>query len=100
MIILNTTFFAEETLAGELTRWLTEVYAEAVKASGLFGSVETVRVIEPSEPGAVSMACRCTCPDISEARRWHDDTAALLRDDLTARWGERVVWFTTYMTTI
>ena len=59
MIILNTTFFAEEAVAPELLAWLRNVYEKAVEAAGLFTGVELVRVLEPSEPGAVSFACRC-----------------------------------------
>ncbi|MDY3858636.1 MAG: DUF4286 family protein [Muribaculaceae bacterium] len=100
MIILNTTFFAEEPLTEEISRWLASVYLPAIHESGLFESAECARVLEPAEPGAVSFACRCVTHDLSAARRWHDDTAALLRDDLSARWGQRVVWFTTYMEVI
>lgn len=98
MTILNTTFFAEEQLAGELSCWLCDVYAKAIADAGIFdGPAETARVVEPAEPGTVSFACRARCGSVEAARRWHGTTAALLRDDLHTRWGERVVWFTTYM---
>ena len=97
MIILNTTFFAEEAVAPELLAWLRNVYVKAVEAAGLFTGVELVRVLEPSEPGAVSFACRCGCGSLDAARSWHDSSAVLVRDELKQRWGQRVLWFTTYM---
>ena len=43
------------------------------------------------------MACEMQVESISEAVRWHDETACFLRDDMTARWGERAMFFTTYL---
>ena len=97
MIILNTTFFAEEALAPELLAWLRNVYVKSVEAAGLFSDVELVRVLEPSEPGAVSFACRCACASLDVARSWHDSSAVLVKDEMRRMWGERALWFTTYM---
>lgn len=101
MVILNTTFFAEESLAQQVATWLAEVYARSAEESGIFaGKPEIARILSPTEPGAVSFACRCVCGSVEEAGRWHDSTASLLKDDVHARWGSRVVWFTTYMETL
>lgn len=97
MIILNTTFFAEEQVAPAVLQWLREIYVKAAEAAGIFSVVELARITEPVEPGAVSFACRCCCHSAAEARRWHDSAAVLVRDELQSRWGQRVLWFTTYM---
>lgn len=97
MIILNTTFFAEEAIAPAVLAWLRDVYVKSVETAGLFTDVELVRVIEPSEPGAVSFACRCACDSLEVARSWHDSSAVIVRDELHRLWGQRALWFTTYM---
>lgn len=97
MIILNTTFFAEEAIAPAVLGWLRDVYVKSVEAAGLFTDVELVRVIEPSEPGAVSFACSCACGSLEAARSWHDSSAVIVRDELHRLWGQRALWFTTYM---
>ena len=38
-----------------------------------------------------------TAGDKAAAERWHDETAALLKDDLSARWPNLALHFTTYM---
>lgn len=100
MIILNTTFFAEEALADALHGWIRETYLPAAREAGVFSDVEAVRILGQAEPGAVSFAVRCVAPDIDTARQWHDNKAAAVRDALHGRWGQRVVWFSTYMETI
>lgn len=100
MIILNTTFFAEESLGDQLHGWIKETYLPAARRTGLFTDVEAVRILDQPEPGAVSFAVRCTANDLDSAREWHDNDGAGARDALHTRWGQRVVWFTTYMETI
>lgn len=97
MIILNTTFFAEEAIGAELLRWLRDVYVKAVEAAGIFTAVELVRVLEPLEPGAVSFACRCECDSLDVARSWHDSSAVLVKDEMMRLWGQHALWFTSYM---
>ena len=55
------------------------------------------KVLTQVEPDTVSIAVQLEATSIEEASRWHDNTAALLRDDLHARWGDRLMFFTTYM---
>lgn len=97
MIILNTTFVIERSLFEEFVKWLKEVYVPAAMATGLFKKSRISQVVSNDDPRAVSIACELTCESLSEGVRWHDSTATLLRDDMTARWGEKALFFTTYL---
>ena len=65
--------------------------------TGLFGSARLLRVLTDTDSEGVSFALQMDCESISEARRWHDETATLLRDDMFQRWGDKVLFFTTYL---
>ena len=58
------------------------------------------RVLTRIEPDTESIAVQLPADNQNDASRWHDETAALLRDDLHARWGERMMFFTTFMEVI
>lgn len=100
MTIINTTFVIERSIEGEFVNWLKEVYVPAAMATGMFVSSRVAQVLSNEDPQAVSLACELVCDSLSEGVRWHDNTAVLLRDDMTARWGSHALFFTTYLRTI
>ena len=100
MIILNTTFIIHAPLEGEFIKWVREVYLPSAQASGIFGTPTLARVLTRIEPDTESIAVQLPADNQNDASRWHDETAALLRDDLHARWGERMMFFTTFMEVI
>lgn len=97
MIILNTTFVIHAPLECEFLQWVRQVYLPSAYAAGVFGSPTVARVLTRIEPDTESIAVQLTAADQKEAARWHDETASLLRDDLHARWGDRMMFFTTFM---
>lgn len=97
MYILNTTFAILRDIRPEFEKWVREVYIPAALQSGILAEPRLARVMTNEDPRAISLACEFKCESISEAVRWHDETAVLLRDDMTARWGERAMFFTTYL---
>lgn len=96
-VILNTTFVVHSSVKTVFLGWLESVYLPAVKAPGVFGEPTVARVMTQIEPDTESIAVQMRAAGLAEAERWHDETAALLKDDLIARWPERVMHFTTYM---
>lgn len=100
MTILNTTFFADDTMAQHLRLWLEQTYIPAARQAGIFTHIEAAHVTEPVEPGVKNIAVRCAGADLEQARQWHDNTAAEIRNSLAAQCGQHVVWFTTYLETI
>jgi hypothetical protein len=39
-------------------------------------------------------------PTLADAKRWHDGEAATLRQDMVSRWGQKALFFTTYLSLI
>lgn len=97
MIILNTTFVLHLSVKTEFLKWVKEVYLPSAAKSDAFGNPTVARVLTRIEPDTESIAVQLPASSLDDARRWHDGNAALLRNDLHARWGERLLFFTTYM---
>lgn len=98
--LMNTTFVVHTSLKDSFMNWLRDTYLPAVAASGIFGDAAVMRVHQSIDPQAESIAVHHPAADLAEATRWHDSEAAALKDVLHARWGEGVLFFTTYMTVI
>lgn len=97
-IILNTTFIIPDARVEEFIRWGHDVYINALTESRIFSSPQMARILHRVEPGATSIAIQAQAISLEAATRWHDETAALLRDDLAARFPQgELLHFTTYM---
>lgn len=97
-IILNTTFIIPDARLKEFVSWGRDVYVKALTDSGIFTSPSMARILQQVEPGATSIAIQARADSLEAATRWHDETAALLRDDLAARFPSgHLLHFTTYM---
>lgn len=97
MTILNTTFIVADHLMDQFLGWARQAYIPALREAGIFSDPTMAKVLAQVEPGATSIAIQARCGELSAVTRWHDETAALLKDDLTARFGQQVLFFTTYM---
>jgi len=97
MVIINTTFHVHRTVKSEFNLWIRNVYIKAATTTGLLTNPLLTRIIEGEDPEGTDYALHLSAPSLREAARWHDDTAVLLRNDMTARFGERVLFFTTYL---
>lgn len=95
--ILNTTFVVHTSVEPAFLTWLREVYIPSIHAAGIFTRPVAARVLTRIEPDTDSIAVQATTSQRPEAEKWHNETAALLRDGLTARWPQRVMHFTTFM---
>ena len=97
MIILNTTFYIHQSIDGEFRRWIErEYFPSASRHGGLENPVMAKLLMEPQE-GMNGYAVQCLAPDVARARQWHDSHAADLRGALSAKFGDKVLFFTTYM---
>ena len=76
------------------------VYVEAATATGFLTNPGLTRVIGHDDPDGSSYALQLCCPSLREALPSHADTAVLLRDDMKVRFGEKVLFFTTYLEVI
>lgn len=97
MIILNTTFVVSTAVEASFLRWLEDTYVPAMAQAGIFTRPTLARVLAQIEPRTDSYALQARCGSFDRALRWHDVTAAPLRDDIKTRWGDRVLPFTTFL---
>lgn len=97
MTLLNTTFVIHAPLEGDFLKWVREVYLPAAAEAQVFDTPTVSRVLTRIEPDTESIAVQLPAMDAAEAQRWHNETASRLHNDLHARWGDRLMFFTTYM---
>ena len=97
MTILNTTFHVHISIAEEFCRWVRDTYFPAALASGLLSDPIFARLLLQVQEDAEGYAVQLHATDPETAARWHDNEGDRLRRELTARFGQRLVFFTTYM---
>lgn len=100
MTLLNTTFVLHAPLEPEFLAWLKATYLPSAAAAGIFGTPVVSRVLTRIEPETESIAVQLPSQSHDEAERWLATTASLLHDDLHARWGDRLMFFSTMLETI
>lgn len=97
MIILNTTFVVSSVVQASFLRWLSDSYIPAMAKAGIFTRPTLARVLAQIEPRTDSYALQARCANFDRALRWHDVTAAPLREEMKTKWGEHVLPFTTFL---
>lgn len=97
MFLLNTTFHVENSLIEEFLTWIKEIYIPEAMSSGLLKNPKLSRILIEVDPAATSYAMQFNADTIEQASLWHDEIGAELRGQLSRRWPERIVFFTTYM---
>lgn len=97
MYLLNTTFIVHRLAADGFTAWARSVYMPAARESKLFETVRLVRILTEVDPDTINYAVQMEAASLDEAQRWHDETATILKDDIAARMGDKVLSFTTFM---
>ncbi len=95
--ILNTSFHMDETIKNDFIAWIKETYIPSALQSGVFGRPLLTKIMTVVEPGTVSFALHLVCGDLDKANNWHDNEGARMREMLSRRFGQRVVFFSTYM---
>lgn len=100
MVLLNTTFHVHVTVQKAFVDWLREEYQAAALATGFLTEPQLARVMGGDDPEGTSFAYQLKAPTLAHAKRWHDADAAKLRDDMTKRWGQKVLFFTTYLSIV
>lgn len=96
MIILNTTFYIHESIDEFFHQWLDQEYLPSAISNGLSEPVVSRLLIEPQE-GMTGYAVQLSSEEMAGAQSWHDDAAAMLRGKMSGRFGEKMLFFTTYM---
>ncbi len=97
MILINTTFYVEGSVETEFLRWVRDTYLPSATALDGFCSPALARLMLEPQDGMSGYAVQISAKDAESAAAWHDDEGARLRGELSARFGQKVLFFTTYM---
>lgn len=97
MIILNTSFHFLASHEPDFINWATDRYINAAKQSGLFDETLLIKILTEIDPKVKAYAIQLRSVSRAEATAWHEEAAATLVNELSSRWGEEFVHFTTFM---
>ena len=98
MILLNTSFHMHVSVERDFLDWVRHRYAAALERHGGMGYPTLARMLVKPDEDTVSYCFQMTAESEQAAAMWHDsDDATALRGELTRRFGELIVHFTTYM---
>jgi len=97
MIIFNTTFHVYEPIADSFKSWVRDTYIpKALETDGI-SAPEFARILIDVQEGYVSFAVQFKAESLDVAVKWHDGDGAELRHELSLKFGDKVLFFTTYM---
>lgn len=96
MIILNTTFYVHESIDSQFRQWIRQEYIPSALKYGLNEPTVAHLLMEPQD-GMSGYAVQVVSDSISVVRYWHDEEAAALRNTVSGKYGEKILFFTTYM---
>lgn len=97
MIILNTSFHVHVSLDSKFRDWVRTQYIKSALNSRLLKSPRFASIMIEVQEDCMSYAVSFEAETIEKAVEWHDGAGATLRAELHQRFGEGVVFFTTYM---
>ncbi|WP_300804782.1 DUF4286 family protein [uncultured Duncaniella sp.] len=96
MILLNTTFYIHPSLTEEFSTWVKEQYLPSALGSGLYDA-SLSRIMADVGEDVTGYAMHLYCDSLEEAERWHDGTGAAVRETFLSRYGQKALFFSTYM---
>lgn len=97
MIILNTTFYVHESVDEQFRQWVSGQYFPSAIAEGKLTEPSIAKILAEPQEGMAGYAVQLIAEDMTSAQSWHDTHAADLRGQLGQKFGQRVLFFTTYM---
>lgn len=96
MIILNTTFYIHPSIESEFLLWIKKEYVPAALVARLEEPQLAVILTEVGEDvTGYAFQLKASCKQ--EAEAWHDGEGASLRDRFIGRYGQKAIFFSTYM---
>ncbi len=97
MIIINTTFHIEKDIESKFCEWIRNTYIPSALGSELLSSPCFSRIMIEVQEECSSFAVSFKTVSIETAVDWHDGAGAELRHDLRRRFGDKALFFSTYM---
>ena len=96
MIVYNTTYHVDCDISGDFLDWMRDCYLPLATANGLVGNPRLMRLMGHNEGGAC-FALQLEASTLGELQRWNQAVGKTLHEELTARFGDKVAGFTTFM---
>ncbi|MDE5969563.1 MAG: DUF4286 family protein [Muribaculaceae bacterium] len=95
--ILNTSFHMEASITDAFLEWVKNDYIKVALSCSCFTNPIVARILTETEPGVVGYAVHLETDDLEAATDWHDREASGLKAVLSRRFGQRIVFFSTFM---
>ena len=93
MIIINTTFVLDPSIAAEALDWVKNTYAASAPAIGMLA-----RIIANEDAGGYAL--HLSFDSMADALEWDRKSGAPLRQELTRFWGEKALSFCTFLESV
>lgn len=95
MIIYNVTINVEDAIRTEWLEWMRTTHIPDVIATGAFKHARICRVLVDEEMGGTIYSVQYTAPDRKSLEAYYGKHAARLRQEVSDRYGDRLVAFRT-----
>lgn len=97
MIVINTTFHIHKSIENDFCRWVRNEYIPAALSSGWLSVPAFSHIMLEVQEDCSSFAVSFKARNVDDAAQWHDGEGANLRRSLNLRFGEKALFFSTYM---
>ena len=97
MLIVNTTYHIAESVEEEWKEWVRIEYIPQVVAPGLLKNPRFQRLLVENEPGHQSYALQFEVKDLDTLDLWFQNHGSKMQKNLSDRFQEKVLGFTTLM---
>lgn len=97
MLLLNTTFYVESSLADDFSNWICNTYIPAAMASGCVIAPIFSKLMIEVEEGMEGFAMQFQAESSQKASEWQDGEGDRLRGEYAMLHPGKVLSFSTYM---
>lgn len=100
MIIYNTTYHVETAIASQFIAWLKDFYIPSATESKHLTQPQLTKILSAQEDEGESYSLQFKADSVVILESWYRNVGCKLVDSLTAKFGQKVVGFSTLMQTI
>jgi len=97
MIVYNTTFHIENEILEECLQYLKKIYIPKAAASGFLHNPGLRKVLHTRQEEGSSFSVQFHVKNMDTLNYWMEREGSLLHKDLTERFGNKVVGFSTLL---
>ena len=96
LILFNTTFHLDSTIESDFLAWIRESFIPAALSAGLKKPL-LCRIVDKIEPGCSAFALQTFIVSVDEADKWRSEYLCKLLAEMSVRWKDRALAFSTPM---